>query len=55
MEAKNLAELYDLPLVDWKRVEARLDGPGAAGRRPAAPTPTRSWLATTKTGRQART
>jgi hypothetical protein len=26
MEAKNLAELYGLPLVDWQRVEARLAG-----------------------------
>jgi hypothetical protein len=36
MEAKNLAELYELPLVDWASVEARLEGgvaqaPGAGG------------------------
>ena len=24
MDAKNLAELYGLPLIDWQRVEARL-------------------------------
>ena len=25
MEAKNLADLYELPLMDWGRIEARLD------------------------------
>jgi len=24
MDAKNLADLYGLPLIDWARVEARL-------------------------------
>lgn len=45
MEAKNLAEQYGLPLVDWARVEARLAGP-----EPLAGTggpDNRSWLATT--------
>jgi hypothetical protein len=45
MEAKNLADLYGLPLVDWQRVEARLAGPeqlaGSGGHD------NRSWLATT--------
>jgi hypothetical protein len=46
MEAKNLAELYGLPLVDWQRVDTylaggpdRLAGGGAQDNR--------SWLATT--------
>jgi hypothetical protein len=45
MEAKNLADLYGLPLVDWQRVETRLAAPeGLAGTgRPD----NRSWLATT--------
>ena len=35
-EAKNLADLYDLPLVDWSAVTARLDqgvtqAPGTGG------------------------
>jgi len=25
MDATNLAGLYDLPLMDWARIEARLD------------------------------
>jgi Pyridoxamine 5'-phosphate oxidase len=45
MEAKNLADLYDLPLVDWKRVEARLDGPDRLAG--TGDNPERSWLATT--------
>lgn len=45
MEATNLAELYDLPLVDWARVVARLAGPeGLAGTESPDH---RSWLATT--------
>jgi hypothetical protein len=45
MNAKNLAELYELPLVDWQRVEARLAGPeGLAG---TGGPDNRSWLATT--------
>ena len=27
MEAKNLGELYDLPLMDWPAIEARLEQP----------------------------
>jgi Pyridoxamine 5'-phosphate oxidase len=46
MDAKNLADLYDLPLVEWAQVEARLAaGPNAlAGTGSAS---NRSWLATT--------
>ena len=45
MEAKNLADLYDLPLVEWQQIEDRLTSPkGLAGPGPHDP---RSWLATT--------
>jgi hypothetical protein len=46
MEAKNLAELYGLPLVDWQRVEARLSG-GPERLAGAGGADNRSWLATT--------
>jgi Pyridoxamine 5'-phosphate oxidase len=46
MEAKNLAELYELPLVDWQRVEARLTG-GAERLAGTGGPDNRSWLATT--------
>jgi Pyridoxamine 5'-phosphate oxidase len=46
MEAKNLAELYGLPLVDWQRVEARLSG-GPDRLAGAGGADNRSWLATT--------
>jgi Pyridoxamine 5'-phosphate oxidase len=46
MEAKNLAELYELPLVEWERIEARLEsGAGSLAGRSGADN--RSWLATT--------
>jgi Pyridoxamine 5'-phosphate oxidase len=45
MEAKNLAELYGLPLVDWERVETRLAGSEQLAG-PESPDH-RSWLATT--------
>ena len=46
MEAKNLADLYGLPLVEWSRVEARLSaGPDALAGTGSADN--RSWLATT--------
>ncbi|HEV7657483.1 MAG TPA: pyridoxamine 5'-phosphate oxidase family protein [Mycobacteriales bacterium] len=45
MEAKNLADLYDLPLIDWQRIEARLTGPEALAG--AGSSDNRSWLATT--------
>jgi hypothetical protein len=46
MEAKNLAELYELPLVDWQRVEARLAG-GPERLAGTGGPDNRSWLATT--------
>ena len=46
MEAKNLAELYGLPLVDWQRVEARLAG-GPERLAGTGGSDNRSWLATT--------
>jgi PPOX class probable F420-dependent enzyme len=46
MDAKNLADLYDLPLLDWNRIEARLErgvtmAPGTGG-----PDRHTCWLAT---------
>jgi PPOX class probable F420-dependent enzyme len=46
VEAKNLADLYDLPLLDWDRIAARLDegvtqAPGTGG-----PDRHTFWLAT---------
>ena len=46
MDATNLAGLYDLPLLDWSRIESRLDSgldqaPGAGG-----PDRHTCWLAT---------
>ena len=46
VEAKNLADLYDLPLLDWGRIEARLgegitQAPGTGG-----PDRHTFWLAT---------
>jgi hypothetical protein len=42
MDATNLADLYDLPLLDWSQIESRLDDgiPQAPGS--AAPTGIRS-------------
>jgi pyridoxamine 5'-phosphate oxidase-like protein len=50
MEAKNLADLYDLPPVDWNAVRARLDqgftqAPGTGG-----PDRHTCWLATIDAG-----
>ncbi|MGH3251100.1 MAG: pyridoxamine 5'-phosphate oxidase family protein [Trebonia sp.] len=46
MEATNLAGLYDLPLLDWTRIEARLQA--GLGQAPGDGGPDRhtSWLAT---------
>lgn len=46
MDARNLADLYDLPTIDWSRVEARLaagltQAPGSGG-----PNRHTCWLAT---------
>jgi hypothetical protein len=51
VEAKNLADLHELPLVEWKSIEAVLDrdaitqAPDTAGR---TATPSR-WLRSTPT------
>jgi hypothetical protein len=45
MDAKNLADLYGLPLVDWARIEARLESSEQLAG-PESPDH-RSWLATT--------
>ena len=46
MNATNLADLYDLPLVDWERVRARLDrGLDIEPGKPAV-RPNTCWLAT---------
>jgi PPOX class probable F420-dependent enzyme len=46
MRATNLADLYDLPLLDWARIEARLNE--GLGQAPGAGGPDRHtcWLAT---------
>ena len=46
METKNLADRYELPLVDWAAIEARLDR--GEGQAPGAGGPDRHtcWLAT---------
>ena len=46
MEAKNLAELYDLPVLDWNAIEARLND--AITQAPGTGGPNRHtcWLAT---------
>src|SRR3954447_22561153 len=46
MDAKNLAEIYETPLIEWSRIEQRLDqgldqAPGAGG-----PDRHTCWLAT---------
>jgi hypothetical protein len=46
MDARNLADLYDLPLIDWHRVEARLTG-GPERLAGTGGPDNRSWLATT--------
>ena len=35
MEATNLADLYNLPLLDWPAIEARLGGPEPGTRHRA--------------------
>jgi hypothetical protein len=49
MDATNLADLYDLPLLDWSQIQARLDGgipqaPGSGG-----PNRHTCWLSTINT------
>jgi hypothetical protein len=46
MDAKNLAELYDLPLVDWHDIEARLDAGITQAPDTGGPNRHTCWLAT---------
>jgi PPOX class probable F420-dependent enzyme len=46
VEAKNLADLYDLPLVDWAAVAARLDGGFTQAPGTGGPDRHTCWLAT---------
>lgn len=46
MEAKNLADLYHLPLMDWGRIEARLDEGLAQAPGSGGPDRHTCWLAT---------
>jgi hypothetical protein len=46
MEAKNLAGLYDLPLVDWASIEARLDEGVTLAPDTGGPNRHSCWLAT---------
>jgi hypothetical protein len=49
MDAKSLAELYDLPLLDWAGIEARLDG--GISQAPDSGGPNRhTWWLTTING-----
>jgi PPOX class probable F420-dependent enzyme len=45
-EAKNLADLYELPLVDWNAVTARLDRGLTEAPGPGGPDRHTCWLAT---------
>jgi hypothetical protein len=47
MRAKNLADLYSLPLVDWERITDRLDAGLALGPGGGGPDHHTCWLATT--------
>jgi PPOX class probable F420-dependent enzyme len=46
MEAKNLADLYGLPLLDWARVEARLDEGLTQAPEAGGPNRHTCWLST---------
>ncbi|MET0276500.1 MAG: pyridoxamine 5'-phosphate oxidase family protein [Acidimicrobiia bacterium] len=46
MHATNLADLYDLPLVDWHRIEARLEHGLSQGPDTGGPNRHTCWLAT---------
>jgi len=46
VEAKNLADLYELPLVDWSAVTARLDQGLTQAPRTGGPDRHTCWLAT---------
>ena len=46
MEAKNLADLYELPLLDWAPIEARLDEGVTQAPDTGGPNRHTCWLAT---------
>ena len=46
MRATNLADLYDLPLIEWNRIEGRLDEGIPQAPETAGPNRHTSWLAT---------
>ena len=46
MEATNLANLYNLPLLDWSRIEARLEGGLSQAPGTGGPDRHTCWLAT---------
>jgi hypothetical protein len=46
MDATNLADLYELPLLDWSRIEARLDSGLAQAPGSGGPNRHTCWLAT---------
>jgi len=46
VESKNLADLYGLPLLEWDRIESRLDQGVAQGPQSGGPNRHTCWLAT---------
>jgi PPOX class probable F420-dependent enzyme len=46
MESKNLADLYGLPLLEWARIESRLDKGVHLAPQSGGPSRHTSWLAT---------
>src|SRR6476619_176860 len=46
MHAKNLAELYELPILDWEPIESRLKGPLTQAPGSGGPDRHTCWLAT---------
>src|SRR4051812_13311684 len=46
MDAKNLADLYDLPLLDWQQIEIRLDAGFTQAPDTGGPNRHTCWLAT---------
>jgi len=46
MEATNLADLYEAPLLDWRRIEARLDQGLSQAPEAGGPDRHTCWLAT---------
>ena len=46
MKAKNLADIYDLPLVEWERIDARLNEGLAQAPGTGGPNRHTCWLAT---------